>query len=490
MRDARLDGYSHFKGSNYINPIVYQDKVFTFYEINTIEGLIVGVYLDCQDLATGKILSRKRYGRTDGERIDIPIRALIKDNKLLVLGKICRVLNDTIQSFGATLRNMTLSTREYNVDDGTLMTFKHGDFEDHSGISMEVGAEKFYKSYMFEENGNIRYLERSKTNTNVFLLNWINSYLIDRDGRILSKDSILNYQISFNVIQIHPDTILMTEIDTAGILFRYLSPDLKEYYSLKIKNEFDHIPVQMEIKDYSKENRQNLFFNQRNSPFPGTYFESYVYTFDGEFVAECDFPNSFRENFYPIDWVSNPEEYLGVILRTNETGGLDNFLTSKRIQNQNEETILKKMRPTDSLRIATPIWSKKVDDGNVLISLFEDALYIDTLTHKPTYDWDSGANSYMLVKGESLGLFTGTSDQSVTASINIFPNPAHVLVYIRAQDEPIQSIEVVDISGRIIDQFSVTDYQKDIDVSHYASGIYILKIRTNHRSITKKIVVE
>ena len=142
MRDARLDGYSHFKGSNYINPIVYQDKVFTFYEINTIEGLIVGVYLDCQDLATGKILSRKRYGRTDGERIDIPIRALIKDNKLLVLGKICRVLNDTIHSFGATLRNMTLSTREYNVDDGTLMTFKHGDYKDHSGINMKVGTNK------------------------------------------------------------------------------------------------------------------------------------------------------------------------------------------------------------------------------------------------------------------------------------------------------------------------------------------------------------
>ena len=51
-----------------------------------------------------------------------------------------------------------------------------------------------------------------------------------------------------------------------------------------------------------------------------------------------------------------------------------------------------------------------------------------------------------------------------------------------------KKIEVYDIYGKPLDILQINDYQTDIDISTYASGIYIVRIATELGVVTKRIV--
>ncbi|MDR1847257.1 MAG: leucine-rich repeat protein [Bacteroidales bacterium] len=77
------------------------------------------------------------------------------------------------------------------------------------------------------------------------------------------------------------------------------------------------------------------------------------------------------------------------------------------------------------------------------------------------------------------------NDIAATANISLYPNPASETINITC-GEKINSIEVVDLLGKVIYQGNKTT----IDVSTFAKGNYFVRIYTDNGSITKKVIVE
>jgi hypothetical protein len=73
-------------------------------------------------------------------------------------------------------------------------------------------------------------------------------------------------------------------------------------------------------------------------------------------------------------------------------------------------------------------------------------------------------------------------------NIRIYPNPAYGKFTITT-DSNIQSIVIFNLSGKLIYSDSGFIYQKEIDLSGYDKGVYLLKIQTGKGIEAKKIII-
>lgn len=71
-------------------------------------------------------------------------------------------------------------------------------------------------------------------------------------------------------------------------------------------------------------------------------------------------------------------------------------------------------------------------------------------------------------------------------NIQVYPNPTNSLLFIKAQNNNIEKIEIYNSFGQL-NLTKGNDFQ-NIDVSHLSSGIYIMKIFTENGHINKKII--
>jgi len=94
------------------------------------------------------------------------------------------------------------------------------------------------------------------------------------------------------------------------------------------------------------------------------------------------------------------------------------------------------------------------------------------------------------------GWATGLDDlQSKTSNFEIYPVPANNYLNVRFTDkqEAVFSIEIQDISGKIIEKITdlpVSSTETKIDVSNLNSGIYILKLYSEKFAFSKKFIKE
>ena len=80
--------------------------------------------------------------------------------------------------------------------------------------------------------------------------------------------------------------------------------------------------------------------------------------------------------------------------------------------------------------------------------------------------------------------------------LNIFPNPTRGLFNISFISEEMDNFEIiiVDAFGKLVSQEEKQDfigeYSKQVDLSDYPRGIYMIQIRTNDSFISKRIVLQ
>ena len=83
-----------------------------------------------------------------------------------------------------------------------------------------------------------------------------------------------------------------------------------------------------------------------------------------------------------------------------------------------------------------------------------------------------------------------------TNRLSVFPNPADREVHVRLNlNAPSKLVElrVMDISGRLLHVQQLEDLQSgdiSLDVSNFASGSYLLKVRTEEGTKTQRFVVQ
>ena len=83
-------------------------------------------------------------------------------------------------------------------------------------------------------------------------------------------------------------------------------------------------------------------------------------------------------------------------------------------------------------------------------------------------------------------LLTG-SDELYSESINVFPNPASDVVYLKS-DESITSVKVFNYTGQVVMNKSIDNRSYKLDVSQLQDGIYFLIMEIGEKSVSRQII--
>lgn len=73
---------------------------------------------------------------------------------------------------------------------------------------------------------------------------------------------------------------------------------------------------------------------------------------------------------------------------------------------------------------------------------------------------------------------------------SIYPNPANSVVNISSKNENIESIQVIDLSGKVLNSYFGLGSNFTMDVSNYTSGIYFMKVEINGQTEVHKLIVQ
>lgn len=81
----------------------------------------------------------------------------------------------------------------------------------------------------------------------------------------------------------------------------------------------------------------------------------------------------------------------------------------------------------------------------------------------------------------------GTTDLITKNKLVIYPNPATTELKINLKNETVQSVEVMDITGK---KFAAKEKNNTVNVKTLAPGIYFIKIKTNKNSYINRFIKE
>lgn len=92
-------------------------------------------------------------------------------------------------------------------------------------------------------------------------------------------------------------------------------------------------------------------------------------------------------------------------------------------------------------------------------------------------------------QGFSQNSVSSSSQIDVIEELSIYPNPvSNGKIYITTKQNLTKDIEIFDVLGKKI--YSASLFGKELNISKLTPGIYILKIKENHISATRKLVVK
>ena len=98
-------------------------------------------------------------------------------------------------------------------------------------------------------------------------------------------------------------------------------------------------------------------------------------------------------------------------------------------------------------------------------------------------------NGILRLHGDETADVESQSQEKASSSIRIYPNPTKDYINITSE-EIIQSIEIYDITGRLVKAELINRFEAQQNIDNLANGTYVLKIKTDKTEVAKKIVKE
>ena len=109
------------------------------------------------------------------------------------------------------------------------------------------------------------------------------------------------------------------------------------------------------------------------------------------------------------------------------------------------------------------------------------------LTHDASYEWDSEMKNW-IISSESIYYYstpTTVVNQLANENILLYPNPTSGRLKIAGINNS-ADIDVYSINGHMLKSLQQVNY--NIDMSEFTSGVYILRIRSNNKTIVRKVI--
>jgi len=194
---------------------------------------------------------------------------------------------------------------------------------------------------------------------------------------------------------------------------------------------------------------------------------NYSYSFDGL--------NSQTGYFKLIDTIGTHEGKIGdTIIVTGEDG-------------INCGEILSRFSPGDTLFLA-------LSDG-YYESFEKDTFYLEGGTCGVHFlKISNGQNREMSIsdiKDRIISKITGTGEMHIEQRVKLFPNPATDVITIEAADGLILNVKIYNMSGQLVTSFdNINNFNIDIDLKNFKSGLYHIFIETRDGTIMHKFVRE
>ncbi len=87
---------------------------------------------------------------------------------------------------------------------------------------------------------------------------------------------------------------------------------------------------------------------------------------------------------------------------------------------------------------------------------------------------------------------TNLQSGALAENILLYPNPASNEIYIEIESENgrIEQVQLIDITGKEILNKELNSKNTTLDISNFESGIYLVKLHSNHGTCVKRLVVE
>lgn len=125
-------------------------------------------------------------------------------------------------------------------------------------------------------------------------------------------------------------------------------------------------------------------------------------------------------------------------------------------------------------------WSTGETNASIIVSPTETTTYsvVGTNAH--------GCSDFTEV---TVTIGTGIGENSLMSSVEMYPNPAHDKLFIKAS-EFVHTIEIFTMSGTLVQQQSCWSDNMEIDVQNLSSGIYVIRLVTDHTVETRRFVKE
>ncbi len=86
-----------------------------------------------------------------------------------------------------------------------------------------------------------------------------------------------------------------------------------------------------------------------------------------------------------------------------------------------------------------------------------------------------------------LNIYDAQKNQDI--NLSIYPNPSNDVVNIKSLEIPINNIQLIDMTGKVVQTFQANQHKEiSIDISHINKGLYFVSIYTNEGKIVKKLI--
>ena len=108
------------------------------------------------------------------------------------------------------------------------------------------------------------------------------------------------------------------------------------------------------------------------------------------------------------------------------------------------------------------------------------------ITNCSSYGFNSNHAIIIGIRGPEL---PAAIEEHNPGNVMVFPNPSNGMVYVRAESQQLQELQVFDLSGRMLLQQNISERESSIDLSGYNAGTYILRLTTSNGVETSKIVI-
>jgi hypothetical protein len=473
------DGYSSVSSTSHIEPIIFEEYLFTIHGIlNTNKGFHGGAIIQKRNINSGKLEWRVLYDLDSQPYPEIPFKMYLSEGKYLhVHGYRNRI--DAKPEFFPFLYFPTdsclLTYRKIDVETGKVLEFYTPEENDENAVLTiaSLNPHSIFSDLLFTKHPDeFIYWERRSIWNETIHFQKVNKYGLALSG-IDSVKLSTPINSSINIEQLNADTIVhigFNNVDQKINLF-YYNNQFQLLDSLELKN----FPGKFRIYTYAKiVNNQFVVIRTFNQQIDSYRYLDAIYDMKGNLLDYFELTSfgfiTYWSNFDPLRQKilvmssllhNNPLQYIATLYETDGIGGLQSI----------HEFI-----PEDSLKTIGGLYLYPVQNDKMLIYFDEGEIYINEFG-QPRYDNYANAQSLMLFNSIDLGLNPVSIKESFGngATIKIYPNPGQDYVMFTSEKPVSGTLTVYNITGGVVykEILNQTD-SKSIDTALLSPGFYFL----------------